>query len=98
MDVSKQMQVTQIMRTELDRIAENNFARKQGLAEGLARGEAKGRAEGRAEGRVEGLAEGRAKGRAEEKRQTAKNFKELGVDLSIIQQATGLSAEDIQAL
>ena len=41
MDVSKQMQVTQIMRTELDRIAENNFARKQGLA----RGEAKGRAE-----------------------------------------------------
>ena len=82
MDVSKQMQVTQIMRTELDRIAENNFARKQGLAEGLARGEAKGRAEGR----------------AEEKRQTAKNFKELGVDLSIIQQATGLSAEDIQAL
>ena len=27
------------MRTELDRIAENNFARKQGLAEGLARGE-----------------------------------------------------------
>ena len=78
MDVSKQMQVTQIMRTELNRIAENNFARKQGLAEGLARGE--------------------AKGRAEEKRQTAKNFKELGVDLSIIQQATGLSAEDIQAL
>ena len=82
MDVSKQMQVTQIMRTELDRIAENNFARKQGLAEGLARGEAKGRAEGR----------------AEEKRQTAKSLKELGVDLSIIQQATGLSAEDIQAL
>ena len=78
MDVSKQMQVTQIMRTELDRIAENNFARKQGLAEGLARGE--------------------AKGRAEEKRQTAKSLKELGVDLSIIQQATGLSAEDIQAL
>jgi len=36
------------MRTELDRIAENNFARKQGLAEGLARGEAKGRAEGKA--------------------------------------------------
>ncbi|MBQ6910914.1 MAG: hypothetical protein IJQ35_01970 [Bacteroidales bacterium] len=70
------------MRTELDRIAENNFARKQGLAEGLARGEAKGRAEGR----------------AEEKRQTAKSLKELGVDLSIIQQATGLSAEDIQAL
>ena len=82
MDVSKQMQVTQIMRTELDRIAENNFARKQGLAEGLA----------------EGLTRGEAKGRAEEKRQTAKSLKELGVDLSIIQQATGLSAEDIQAL
>ena len=86
MDVSKQMQVTQIMRTELDRIAENNFARKQGLAEGLAEGLARGEAKGRAEGR------------AEEKRQTAKSLKELGVDLSIIQQATGLSAEDIQAL
>jgi len=86
MDVSKQMQVTQIMRTELDRIAENNFARKQGLAEGLAEGLARGEAKGRAEGR------------AEEKRQTAKSLKELVVDLSIIQQATGLSAEDIQAL
>ena len=53
MDVSKQMQVTQIMRTELDRIAENNFARKQGLAEGLARGEAKGRAEGLEQARAE---------------------------------------------
>ena len=60
MDVSKQMQVTQIMRTELDRIAENNFARKQGLAEGLARGEAKGRAEGLAKGLAEGLEQARA--------------------------------------
>jgi len=49
MDVSKQMQVTQIMRTELDRIAENNFARKQGLAEGLAKGLAEGLEQARAE-------------------------------------------------
>jgi len=62
MDVSKQMQVTQIMRTELDRIAENNFARKQGLAEDLARGEAKGRAEGQEQARAEMVREMSAAG------------------------------------
>ena len=45
LDVQKQMQVSQIMRTELDRIAENNYAREQGLKQGLAEGEAKGKAE-----------------------------------------------------
>lgn len=33
LDVNKQMQVTMIMRTELDRIAENNYARIEGRAE-----------------------------------------------------------------
>ena len=33
LDVNKQMQVTKIMRTELDRIAENNYARIEGRAE-----------------------------------------------------------------
>ena len=36
LDVRKQMQVSEIMRTELDRIAENNYAREQGKAEGKA--------------------------------------------------------------
>ena len=66
LDVQKQMQVSEIMRTELDRIAENNYAREQG--------------------------------KAEEKKSTAKNLRELGVDIAIISKATGLSEEEILAL
>ena len=67
------------MRTELDRIAELDFAReagkaearaegrKAGLAEGKAEGLAEGKAEGLAEGKAKGLAEGKAKGLAEGK-------------------------------
>lgn len=45
MNVKQQQEVTHIMRTELDRIAENEYARKQGVKEG--------REEGRKEGREE---------------------------------------------
>ena len=34
MNVKQQQEVTHIMRTELDRIAENEYARKQGVKEG----------------------------------------------------------------
>ncbi|MCQ2268588.1 MAG: hypothetical protein MJZ83_06945 [Bacteroidaceae bacterium] len=46
---------------------------------------------GRAEGKAEGLAEGEAKKALE----TARKLKELGIDVSIISQATGLSPEEI---
>ena len=68
------------MRTELDRIAENEYARKQGVKQGME----KGRAEGRAEGK------------ADEARRMALKLRELGVDSTIIQQATGLNPKDIQ--
>ena len=45
-------------------------------------------------GRAEGLAEGEAKG----KMTSAKNLKALGVDVNIICQATGLTAEEVAAL
>lgn len=45
-------------------------------------------------GRDEGLAEGREEAR----RETARNFKQLGVDLTTISQATGLSIEELEAL
>ena len=45
LDVNKQMQVTKIMRTELDRIAENNYARNEGFAQGKEQGIAEGKAE-----------------------------------------------------
>lgn len=64
------MQVSEIMRTELDRIAENNYAREEGLKQG----------------------------KAEEKRANAKKLRDLGVDIAIISQTTGLSEEEIRAL
>lgn len=41
---------------------------------------------------------GLEKGKAEEKKATAKNFRDLGVDIAVIAQATGLSEEEIRAL
>ena len=40
MNVDKQLKVTSIMRTELDRIAENEYARKQGVKQGMEKGRA----------------------------------------------------------
>ena len=38
MNVKQQQEVLRIMRTELDRIAENEYARKRGLEQGLEQG------------------------------------------------------------
>lgn len=70
----------------------------QGMAQGRAEGMAQGRAEGKAEGRAEGMVEGMAKGKHEEKIENARKLKELGVPANIIQQATGLTEEEINDL
>lgn len=49
-------------------------------------------------GMAEGLAAGREEGREEEKRNNALKFKQLGVAIETISQATGLSVEEIEAL
>jgi predicted transposase/invertase (TIGR01784 family) len=54
--------------------------------------------EGKAEGLAEGLAEGEAKGELNAKRQTARNLKGMGIPISQIAQATGLSEQDITNL
>ena len=64
------------------------------LAKGKAEGEAKGRAEGEAKGRAEGEAKGRAEGRAD----TARNLLRMGLGISQITEATGLSQDEIEAL
>ena len=53
---------------------------------------------GIAEGMEKGIAEGREKGIAEGVIQTAKNFKNLGINISDIQKATGLPEETIKGL
>ena len=80
MNVDKQFKVTSIMRTELDRIAENEYARKQGVKQGLE----------------QGVKRGLEQGRAEESRRMALKLRELGVDSAIIQQATGLNPKEIR--
>ena len=42
--------------------------------------------------------EGRAEGREEEKRENARNLKQLGVAVALISQATGFSDEEIEQL
>jgi len=61
---------------------------------GYDRGLEKGRAEGRVEGRAEGMEQGLAKGKAE----VARQLKSMGLPLSQIVQATGLTAEEIEKL
>ena len=53
---------------------------------------------GEAKGRAEGLIEGRAEGELAEREKNARNLKELGVDTSIIAQATGLTIQEIENL
>ena len=54
--------------------------------------------EGEAIGFEKGCSEGKAIGAAQEKREIAKNLKELGVGTTEIIKATGLSAEEVEAL
>ncbi|MCQ2268123.1 MAG: hypothetical protein MJZ83_04560, partial [Bacteroidaceae bacterium] len=65
---------------------------------GLFLAEENGFKKGEAKGREEGRVEGEAKGKAEERLALALKFKELGTDVSIIQQATGLTLEEINNL
>ena len=68
------------------------------LAKGRVEGEAKGRVEGEAKGRVEGEAKGRAEGEAKGRADAARNLLRMGLELSKISEATGLSLDEIEAL
>jgi predicted transposase/invertase (TIGR01784 family) len=76
--------------------------RAEGEAKGWAEGEAKGRAEGEAKGRAEGEAKGRAegeaKGKAEGKLEMVKQMLLGGVEIEVISQVSGMSAEEIKNL
>ena len=90
MDKNEKNEYYKNMRNAFDIKSEKWFAREDGIKAGLA--------QGRAEGEAKGLAEGAARGRAEEKAEIARNFKNLGIDVQKISQATGLSIEAIAAL
>ena len=75
---------------------------KEGHAEGLKEGHAEGLKEGLKEGHAEGLKEGRAEGLKEglkeSTRHIALNLKRMGIPLSDIVKATGLSESQIEEL
>ena len=76
----------QNMRTELDIIAQKDYAVKEGRAEGLAKG------------RAEGLAEGRAEGEAKGKAEVAKAMLKDGMALEKVLAYTGLSKKEVEHL
>ena len=65
---------------------------------GIKTAEEKGREEGLAEGRKEGREEGRIEGEDRKMREIAKTMKEKGLEVQLIIDCTGLSAEEIAAL
>ena len=75
-----------------------NEGLEQGRNEGEAIGLKKGRNEGEAIGLKKGRSEGRVEGAAQEKREIAKNLKQLGLEYAQIRQATGLTTEEIEKL
>ena len=73
-------------------------AQKKATEKGLAEGRAKGLKQGLEQGRAEGLAEGRAEGRAEGVYTVARNMIDMGMELNLVSQATGLSIEELSIL
>ena len=88
--VEKRQQYDKDMITERDWENIKQTARREGREEGLEEGLERGLAEGRATGITEGQEQAR--------RKVAKNLKTLGVSLTDIAKATGLTPEEIQAL
>ena len=95
MDPWQQYEYDNVMRTELDIIAEKAYAREEGYNEGKELGLSEGRAEGREKGLAEGRAEGRAEGQAEGALKAAHDIADKmlaeGIPIETVQKVTGLS-------
>lgn len=70
------------MTTDIDRINQLKYARKEGLLQG----------------REEGKAEGRAEGAREQSLLIARNLLQAGIPADIVVRTTGLSPEEVQGL
>ncbi len=73
-------------------------AEKKGWEKGREEGRKAGREEGREEGRKEGQLKGREEGREEGKLEIARKMKAMGMDHTLIAQATGMDRADIDNL
>lgn len=71
---------------------------QQGMEKGLLNGLQKGLQKGKKEGRLEGKKEGRLEGKEEERMILARRMKKANFDISVIQEITKLSSEEIEKL
>ena len=71
---------------------------REAYEDGEKSGFTKGEKSGFTKGETVGLTKGRSEGAAQEKREIARNLMQLGLDLTQIRQATGLTAEEIEKL
>ena len=78
----------------VQREEEREIALQEGVAKGFSLGEAKGFSIGITQGKQEGISEGAYQKAIED----AQNLKRLGVSISIIAEATGLSKEEVEKL
>ena len=85
-----------IMNTKI-RKAEK-LATKRGLSKGFKQGISQGIAQGIEQGIEQGISRGIEQGRSSEKQELAKKFKDKGVDVNIISEATGLSLSELKSL
>ncbi len=85
-DREKKLIFEKDMIRDLDKLAEDAFAKRVAREEGLA------------EGRAEGRAEGEAKGEAKKANEIATNMLVAGLSVSQIASCTGLSGEEVLAL
>ena len=72
--------------------------RKLGIEEGRKEGRELGIEEGRKEGLKEGLQQGIEKGKYNKAIENARNFLNLGIDVEIVAQGTGLSLEEVNKI
>ncbi|QUL53574.1 Rpn family recombination-promoting nuclease/putative transposase [Paenibacillus tritici] len=78
----------------LDEASQRDGAQREGFAKGLE----EGRAAGMEEGKAAGIAAGRAEGELEAKLEIAKNLLAMGMDSVSVQQATGLTEEELKSI
>jgi len=71
---------------------------KKGMQKGMRKGIQKGIQKGMTEGIQKGIGEGLLRGKIEGIHTTAKKMRELGIEISLIQKATGLSEAEINKL
>ena len=85
-------------KARMDKIAELDYSREEGLAQGMEKGLAKGRIEGRQEGLAKGMEKGRIEGLQEGRQEVILNMLKKNLDIKLVSEVTGVSIEEIKKL